>query len=59
MVERLAAYPIFAIKTTKQAIDMLLRRQFESIFDAYLGLELMPHFTVASSRGGARFSRRA
>lgn len=45
MAERLASGASFAINTTKQAINLVLRRQFEGIVEAHNGLELMSHFT--------------
>ncbi|MEA2732906.1 MAG: enoyl-CoA hydratase [Acetobacteraceae bacterium] len=43
---RLAAGASFAINTTKQAINMVLRRQFDAILEAHVGMELMSHFTA-------------
>ena len=45
MADRLAAGATVAINTTKQAINMVLRRQFEGVVEAHAGLELMSHFT--------------
>lgn len=46
MADRLATGATFAINTTKQAINMVLRQQFEAIVEAHVGLELMSHFTA-------------
>lgn len=46
MADRLAAGATFAINTTKQAINMVLRRQFDAILEAHVGMELMSHFTA-------------
>ncbi len=45
MADRLASGATFAINTTKQAINMVLRRQFAAMAEAHVGLELMSHFT--------------
>jgi enoyl-CoA hydratase len=45
MAKRLAAGATIAINTTKQAINLSLRRQFSALVEAHLGLELMSHFS--------------
>jgi enoyl-CoA hydratase len=55
MASRLASGATFAINTTKQAINMVLRRQFESIVEAHNGLELMSHFTADHAEAAHAF----
>jgi hypothetical protein len=43
---QLASGAPVAINETKRAINLVLRRQFESIVEAYVGLELMSYFTA-------------
>lgn len=45
MARRLADGATVAINATKQAINMTLRRQFDGLIEAHIGLELMSHFT--------------
>jgi enoyl-CoA hydratase len=46
IAERLAGGATFAINTTKQAINLVLRRQFEAIVEAHASLEMMSQFTA-------------
>lgn len=55
MANRLASGASFAINSTKQAINMVLRRQFESIVEAHSGLELMSHFTADHAEAAHAF----
>ncbi|MBV9528296.1 enoyl-CoA hydratase-related protein [Sphingomonas sp.] len=45
IAKRLAAGATVAINGTKQAINLPLRRQFDALIEAHLGLELMSHFS--------------
>ena len=45
MARRLANGATVAINATKQAINMSLRRQFDALIEAHIGLELMTHFS--------------
>jgi enoyl-CoA hydratase len=45
MARRLAEGATVAINATKQAINMPLRRQFNALIEAHIGLELMSHFS--------------
>jgi len=45
MARRLANGATVAINGTKQAINLPLRRQFSSLIEAHLGLELLSHFS--------------
>ena len=45
MAERLATGATMAISLTKVAINMVLRRQFESLTEGHIGLELMSSMT--------------
>ncbi len=45
MATRLASGATLAINATKQAINMTLRRQFDGLVEAHIGLELMTHFS--------------
>jgi len=45
MARRLANGATVAINATKQAINMTLRRQFDGLVEAHIGLELMTHFS--------------
>ncbi len=55
MARRLAGGATFAINTTKQAINMLLRRQFEAVVEAHAGLEFMSHFTADHAEAAHAF----
>jgi len=55
MARRLASGATVAINTTKQAINLVLRRQFESIVEAHVGLELMSHFTADHAEAAHAF----
>jgi len=45
IARRLAEGATIAINATKQAINMSLRRQFDALIEAHIGLELMSHFS--------------
>ncbi len=45
MAKRLSEGATVAINATKQAINMNLRRQFDGLIEAHIGLELMTHFS--------------
>ena len=45
MARRLSEGATVAINATKQAINMTLRRQFDGLIEAHIGLELMSHFS--------------
>ena len=45
MARRLADGATIAINATKQAINMTLRRQFDGLIEAHIGLEFMSHFS--------------
>jgi enoyl-CoA hydratase len=55
MARRLASGATVAINMTKQAINLALRRQFESIVEAHVGLELMSHFTADHAEAAHAF----
>ncbi|MBD0416753.1 enoyl-CoA hydratase/isomerase family protein [Oryzicola mucosus] len=55
IADRLASGASFAINSTKQAINMVLRRQFEAVIEAHNGLELMSHFTADHAEAAHAF----
>ncbi|MCD2172233.1 enoyl-CoA hydratase/isomerase family protein [Rhizobium sp. C4] len=55
MAERLASGASFAINSTKQAINMVLRSQFEAVIEAHSGLELMSHFSADHAEAAHAF----
>jgi enoyl-CoA hydratase/carnithine racemase len=58
MARRLADGATVAINTTKQAINMVLRRQFESVIEAHVGLEMMSHFTADHAEAAHAFLKK-
>lgn len=55
MANRLASGASFAINSTKQAINMVLRSQFEAVIEAHNGLELMSHFSADHAEAAHAF----
>lgn len=55
MANRLASGATFAINTTKQAINMVLRRNFEGIVEAHTGLEMMSQLTADHAEAAHAF----
>jgi len=55
MARRLASGATFAINTTKRAINLVLRRQFEAVVEAHTGFELMSHFTADHAEAAHAF----
>jgi enoyl-CoA hydratase len=46
IAEEIAAAPAVAVRTTKRALNLVLRQQLEAVVDAHLGLETMSHLSL-------------
>jgi enoyl-CoA hydratase len=46
LAEEIAAAPAVAVRTTKRALNLVLRQQLEAVVDAHLGLETMSHLSL-------------
>ncbi|APO70697.1 crotonase/enoyl-CoA hydratase family protein (plasmid) [Rhizobium gallicum] len=55
MARRLAAGPTVAINSTKQAINLVLRRQFEGLIEVHSALELVSHFSADHAEAARAF----